>query len=209
MEFLRPTTVFKGRDGILSGSTTADSLGLGDAKSFQYQVGYWYKRWQFALVDMPTTYTGQGFATTEIDFGTGTVIAVDTPISSDIDVRMTLLNVLWDAWSGDTWKFSVGFGLGQTKVDVHLIPDLGQGISFDGTEPFSYLALRYVTRSKFDYSNLNLMGGYLFHAGDKSKFDVVAGYRRIDFLFDYNVNDQRTRTDMTLKGPYIGIVGAF
>jgi hypothetical protein len=38
---------------------------------------------------------------------------------------------------------------------------------------------------------------------------VVAGYRRIAFLFDYKVNDQRTKTDMTLKGPYIGIAGTF
>jgi hypothetical protein len=220
-------TIFENRPGPTMGGATADSLGLGTANSLMYAVGFRFKRWNFALDSMPTSFDGQGFATAAIDLGNGQVIATDTPITSTINVDLKLANVMYDVFNTEKGKFSAGIGFGQTDIHVALVPEIGQPLAFDGTTPFGFLAINYVKRfnkfsltvaaqgvslaandSSMTYSNLNLMGGYMFF---KKKWfsEVVFGYRRVGFKFDYDVAAGITDTDMTLTGPYVGLVGGF
>jgi hypothetical protein len=99
--------------------------------------------------------------------------------------------------------------------------------TIDGTTPFGFPAVNYLKRfgkfsltvaaqavsiaidnSSMKYSNLNLMGGYLFF---KKKWysEVVFGYRRVGFDFHYDVADGISDTNVTLTGPYVGLVGGF
>ena len=220
-------TIFVNRPGPTMGGATADSLGLGTSNSFMYAAGFRFKRWNFSLDSMPTSFHGQGFATAGIDLGDGRVITIDTPITSDIQVDLKLVNVMYDVFNTDKGKFSAGIGFGQTKINIALVPDIGQPVAFDGTTPFGFLAVNYLKRfSKFsltvaaqavsiavdnssmDYSNLNLMGGYLFF---KKKWysEVVFGYRRVGFHFHYENAEGISDTDVTLTGPYVGLVGGF
>jgi hypothetical protein len=220
-------TIFANRPGPAMGGATADSLGLGTANSFMYAAGFRFKRWNFTLDSMPTTFDGQGFATAAIDLGNGQAIAITTPIISTINVDLKLANVMYDVFNTEKGKFSAGMGFGQTAIDVALVPAIGQSVAFNGTTPFGFLAINYVKRfnkfsltvaaqgialavneSSMDYSNLNLMGGYMFF---KKKWfsEVVIGYRRVGFKFDYDVAAGIFDTDMTLTGPYVGLVGGF
>jgi hypothetical protein len=217
-------TIFVNRPGPTSGGGTADSLGLGTSDSFMYAAGFRYKRWNFMLESMPTTFEGQGFATESVDFGNGSSISIETPVNSSINVDLLLVNVMYDFIKSDkAGKLSAGFGLGESSIDVALTPKIGQSVSFNGTTPFGFLGVNYVKRfgkfsvtagaqgisvatdsSSIDYSNLNLMGGYQFYK-NRGFGNVIFGYRRVGFKFDNDVNGGITDTDVVLTGPYIGV----
>lgn len=222
-------TVFENRaGGPTSGGATTESLGLGTEHSFVYALGFRYKKWNFALDYMPTQYSGDGVATIGIDMGNGNIIAIDTPITSTINVDLTLVNVMYDAYVGKYGKFAVGIGAGQTNIDIALVPLIGQPVKFKGTTPFGFLAISYNKRfgkfllsaaaqgvslasndSSMDYTNLNLMGGYAFYTSNKWSSEFVIGYRHVGFVFDYEVNGNVSDTDVTLVGPYLGFIVGF
>ena len=217
-------TIFVSQPGPIMGGATADSLGLGTSNSFMFAAGFDYKRWNVMLTSMPTSFDGQGFATIGIDLGDGQVISIDTPIKSTIDVDLTLANVMYRLLDGKYGEFSVGVGFGQTNIDVLLDPLIGQSVGFDGKTPFGFLAVNYrkpfgkfsltaaaqgisitANDSSMTYSNLNLMGGYMFFE-KKWYSEVVVGYRRVGFEFDYDVSGGVADTDVVLTGPYVGLI---
>ncbi len=222
-------TVFENRaGGPTSGGATTESLGLGTEGSFVYALGFRYKKWNFMLDYMPTEFSGEGVATIGIDMGNGNVIAINTPITSTINVDLTLVNVMYDVYAGKYGKFAVGIGAGQTHIDIALVPLIGQPIKFKGTTPFGFLAISYNKRfgkfllsaaaqgvslagndSSMDYRNLNLMGGYAFYTSNKWSSDFIFGYRHVSFVFDYEVNGNISDTDVTLVGPYLGFIVGF
>ena len=222
-------TIFVNRPGPAMGAATADSLGLDTADSFMYAVGFRFKRWNFSLDSMPTSFNGQGFATAAIELPNGDVISTETPITSTIDVDLKLINIMYDVLNNKKYGYvSVGIGFGQTAFDIQLDPEIGEPVDVDSTTPFGYLSVRYrrpfgkfsltaaaqgvslaVNSSSMTYSNLNLMGGYMFF---KKKWysEVVFGVRRVGFEFDYNTESGGVSdTDVTLTGPYVGLVGGF
>ena len=217
-------TIFVSQPGPIMGGATADSLGLGTSNSFMFAAGFDYKRWNVMLTSMPTSFDGQGFATIGIDLGDGQVIAIDTPTKSTIDVDLTLANVMYRLLDGKYGEFSIGVGFGQTNIDVLLDPLIGQSVGFDGKTPFGFLAVNYrkpfgkfsltaaaqgisitANDSSMTYSNLNLMGGYMFFE-KKWYSEVVVGYRRVGFEFDYDVSGGVADTDVVLTGPYVGLI---
>ena len=217
-------TIFVSQPGPIMGGATADSLGLGTSNSFMFAAGFDYKRWNVMLTSMPTSFDGQGFATIGIDLGDGQVIAIDTPTKSTIAVDLTLANVMYRLLDGKYGEFSVGVGFGQTNIDVLLDPLIGQSVGFDGKTPFGFLAVNYrqafgkfsltaaaqgisitANDSSMTYSNLNLMGGYMFFE-KKWYSEVVVGYRRVGFEFDYDVSGGVADTDVVLTGPYVGLI---
>jgi hypothetical protein len=220
-------TILTNPAGPTAGDATTESLGLGTSKSFQYMVGFNYKRWSFDVVSMPTTFTGDGFAEGTIDLGGDQVIAGSVPVSSDINIDLVLVNVMYDLIQKETFRFGIGLGAGRTTIDVSLVPQIGQGIVYSGNTPFGFLALDLEKNwgrwglgvgaqgisitsndSSMDYSNLNVVGSYRFY--QKKWFSsVVVGYRRVGFDFDYNLDSGETKTDVVLTGPYIGLTGGF
>ena len=92
--------------------------------------------------------------------------------------------------------------------------------------PFGYLTTTYTKRwQKFsasitvqglsvdidkytiDYRSLNLAGAYTVYSRGKMQLDAFAGYRYVDFKYDFDDNESRARTntDLSLSGPHIGL----
>jgi opacity protein-like surface antigen len=216
-------TVFVDRAGPASGLATADSLGLGTATSVQLRLAAGYKRWRVALDYLPTQYSGDGFADVDINIGDLPPISAQTPVRSDIDVNLLLLNLRYDVFRTDRWTTALGFGLGQTDVDLALVPAIGRAVAFDSKTPFGYIggdiewrfANRWSARgglqwisgefdgSRIDYGNYNIAIAYRLN---QKRFltEIVGGYRRVDFTFDYSVPGDRIVTDLSIEGPYLG-----
>jgi len=213
--------------GIGSGYATADSLGLGTARAFQFRLGARYKRWRVSLDYLPTNYTGEGFAVAEIDIPPIPPISTDTPVSSDIDVKITLINANYEFVQNEKWIASVGLGFGRTTLDIALVPEIGEGIVVDSNTPFGYIAgdlrrrwgrwsaqvaIQWISGDfggfDMDYGNYNLSAGYLFPF-DSSALEVLAGYRRIDFKFDYSIEGRTMIADFRMSGPYAGVAYTF
>jgi len=219
--------IFLTNGGAGSGYATADSLGLGTADSFQFRLGARYKRWRFSVDYLPTNYSGEGFALASIDLPNRPPIDFTTPVVSDIDVEILLANVNYELLQTANWRGSVGLGFGRTTLDISLDPEVGEGVFFDSNTPFGYIsgdirryfgrwsvlaAIQWISGDfggfNMAYGNFNVSAGYVFPL-EKTAVEVLAGYRRIDFKFDYNIDGQETIADFTMEGPYIGTAISF
>ncbi len=221
-------TIFVNRDGPVSSLATADTLGLGTARAFQLRLGAQYKRWRFNVDYLPTNYDGVGFADVRIEIGDLPPIPAQTEVVSDIDVNLLLANVSYDVFRSDRWTAALGVGFGRTDIDVALVPKVGEPLAFDGKTPFGYIggdaqwrfaerfnarfALQWISGefdgARIDYGNYNAALGYVL-SQSRLRTELVGGYRRVDFKFDYSVPGERVETDLTLEGPYLGVVLAW
>ena len=55
------------------------------------------------------------------------------------------------------------------------------------------------------YKSLSLAAAYKIYSRDKMRLDALAGYRYVDFEYDFDDDNSsaRTSTDFSLSGPYI------
>ncbi len=216
--------IFVNRSGPATATATAEDLGLSTSRSFQYKLGAQYKRWRFSLNYMPTNYTGNGFTDLDISIGDLPPISAKTSVSSNIDVNLLLADISYDVLRNERWVASLGVGVGRTEMDIALVPNVGQPLAFDGATPFGYIGgdLRYsfakrwnvllglqwisgnFDGSSVDYGNYNVELSYAL-TQKRLRTNLVAGYRRVDFKFDYNVSGEQVDTDVTLEGPYVGL----
>ena len=210
----------------LSGAATAESLGLGTSSEPDAAIGVRWKRLNVELVYLPSKFEGDGVLVQDLDFGSGPVIGNTTSISSDIEVTMLLANVEYAVFQRSDMQIGVGFGLGQVGLDIMMIPQTGPEINIKGDVPFGYLTTSFVKRwgkvalnaslqglsvshssTSVTYNSVNLAGAYRFMQKEKLGFDVLAGYRYVDF--DYEFDDDNTGastgTDFQLTGPYVGV----
>jgi hypothetical protein len=210
----------------LTGLATTDSLGLGSSSDAQATLGMRWKRLGVQLVYLPSEFTGEGTLLQGLDFGNGPVIGGSTPISSDIKVTMTLANVEYDLLGRADMDWGVGAGFGKVDLDVALVPEVGPDVTINGDVPFGYLTTTYTKRWQnlsasvgvqgvsvstgaysITYKSLNLAGAYKIYSRDRIKLDVLAGYRYVDFEYDFDDDNSGARisTDFSIAGPYIGL----
>lgn len=178
------------------------------------------------LVYLPSEFTGQGTLVQVLDFGNGPVIGGTTPISSDIKVVMTLANIEYDLLGRSDMDWGIGAGYGSVDLDISLVPETGPTGTISGDVPFGYLTTTYTKRwQKFSatvsvqglsvaideytvtYKSLNLAGAYNIYSRAGMQLDAFAGYRYVEFEYDFDDNDSgaRTNTDLSLTGPYVGL----
>jgi hypothetical protein len=210
----------------LTGFATADSLGLGSSSEAQATFGVRWKRLGVRLVYMPSEFTGDGTLLQVLDFGDGPVFGNATPISSKIKVEMTLANLEYDLLERTDMDWGVGAGLGKIDLDIAMLPAVGPETVINGDVPFGYLTTTFTKRwQKFSlavglqglsvsvdnyaitYRSLSLAAAYTFHSRDDIQLDVFAGYRRVDFEYDFDDKETgaRTNTDFSMVGPNIGV----
>lgn len=220
-------TIVIDRSGPGSGAATAESLGLGDAGDAQFAIDGRWRRWLLGYNHVPTRIDGQGFALAELELGNAG-IAVDTPVSTDIEVDLDLLAVRYAMVQQPTTTLDIGFGLGRTSLDINLTPGVGQGIATDSNTPFGFLALELGQRLGERWSMRFAVHGASLTIGDdeieyfdfnvsgarrvmdrNAKLDVVVGFRLMSFIFDYYEEDARLLVDVQLQGPYVGLTATF
>ena len=221
---VRQTEVANGVFGDLM--ATGDSMDLGSSDKFMFGVAGQYKQWRAGLNYLPTSYSGQGFAIVDLG-GSQTGVLHRTPLSTDINVDMLLANLTYDLIQTSTSRFGVGVGAGRTQIDLNIIPELGNSIIYEGTQPFGfvsvYMANRYqnflygfnvnaisatFTGVHVNYSDYNLQLGYRL-SDDDIKWDVVGGYRRVNFSIDLEFERDVVQADTSMTGPYVGVTMTF
>jgi len=210
----------------LTGRATADSLGLGSSSEAQATLGMRWKRLGVQLVYLPSDFTGEGMLVQALDFGDGPVIGTSTPIDSDIKVTMTLANVEYDLLGRTDMHWGIGAGVGKVELDIGLVPETGPSATISDDLPFGYLTTTYTKRWQefsasvgvqglsastgsytIDYRSLNLAGAYKVYSRERTRLDLLAGYRYVDFKYDFDDDSSgaRTSTDFNLSGPYMGV----
>jgi hypothetical protein len=209
-----------------TGLATADSLGLGSSSEGQATLGMRWKRLGVRLVYLPSEFSGDGTLLQVLDFGNGQVIGNATPISTNLNVAMTLANVEYDLLGRADMDWGVGVGFGKVDLDVDLVPELGPEVRISGDVPFGYLTTTFTKRwQKFSasvgaqglslsidnyavtYKSLSVAGAYKIYSRDKMRLDAFAGYRYVDFNYDFDddISGARTNTDLRMAGPNIGL----
>jgi len=210
----------------LNGAATADSLGLGTSSEPDAAIGVRWKRLNVELVYLPSEFKGDGVLVQDLDFGSGPVIGNTTPISSSIEVTMLLTNVEYAVLQRSDMQLGIGFGLGQVGLDIMMIPQIGPEINIKGDVPFGYLTTSFVKRwgkvalnaglqglsvsqnsTSVKYNSVNLAGTYRFMQKEKLGFDILAGYRYVDFEYEFDDDNTGafTGTNFQLTGPYVGV----
>ena len=214
----------------LSGAATADSLGLGSSSEPDAAIGVRWKRLDVNFVYLPSRFEGDGVLVQSLDFGSGPVIGNTTPISSDIKVTMKLANIEYLLLQRSDMDLGIGVGIGQVDLDITMTPQTGNNVDINGDVPFGYVTGSFVKRwgkialnfglqglsvsqnnTSVAYKSMNLAGVYRFWQRERLGFDVLAGYRYVDF--DYQFDDEnsgaRSATNFELTGPYVGVRAAW
>ena len=206
---------------------TGDSMNLGTSDAMMLALGIRYKRFGVILNYMPTSYHGQGTAMIgAVGPGGGGVIK-ETPLDTKIDVDMLLANVYYNLIQTPTSVFGVGFGFGQTVIDLNLTPEEGTPILYQGTQPFGFLNMHMSSRYKrflygfninaisaefegvqVTYSDYKIDLGYRL-IDKRVKFDIVGGYRLVNFYVDVEYSGGEVVSNIGLEGPFLGVTVAY
>lgn len=210
-------------DGVFGNLVaTGDSINVGTSNALMIALAAQYKRWGLGLNYMPTSFSGQGWAISDLS-GDGGGLWVRTPLSTNIDINLLLGNVCYNLIQTPNSIFGIGAGLGQTAIDLKIIPDVGSPILYNGNQPFGFLSMymantykRFVygfnlngisgtfDGAKVEYSDYKITLGYRVME-DKIKCDIIGGYRMVNFAIDIKYDQNVVATGVTLAGPFVGI----
>lgn len=201
---------------------TGDSMNVGSSDGIMLALGAQYKRWGMGLNYTPTSFTGQGSAIVTLG-GDQAGVLVRTPLNTDIDVDMLLASGTYDFVQTENTVFGVGLGFGRTDISLDITPDVGNAIVYDGQQPFGFLNIHMSSSYKrfrygftlngisanfsgveVDYSDYKLDLGY--RVIDKNfKFDIVGGYRLVNFAIDIENGQDIVKASVSLEGPFLGV----
>ncbi|MEN8254115.1 MAG: hypothetical protein ABFR33_01475 [Verrucomicrobiota bacterium] len=201
---------------------TGDSMGVDKSHSAMLSLTAQYKRFGFGINYMPTSFKGEGYALIGAGVGGGGGI-VKTPLSTDINISMLLASSYYNFIQTPKSVFGVGVGLGQSRLDISIVPDYGNSIVYDGTTPFGFLNLHFSNRYKrflyglsvnaisaefggsyVDFLDYKIDLGYRLFDG-KVKGDLIGGYREVNFAVKLDGESEDVKTDFALSGPFLGI----
>ena len=197
-------------------------MNVGTSDEFMLAVNAYYKRWGVGLSYMPTSFSGTGSSLVEVDSGSTGVI-VETSLNTNIDVNMVLANLTYDFIKTGNNIFGVGAGLGNTSINLSIIPDVGDSIIYNGDQPFGFLNIHMSSKhnnfsygfsmngisadfdgAAVDYSQYTVNLGYRVKDG-AVKLDIIGGYRLVNFAIDLQEGQNIVRADVALEGPYLGV----
>ena len=209
---------------------TDETMNLDTSDTMMLALGVRYKRYGAIINYMPTNYYGQGTAL----IGSNDVGDVgkfkESPLDTTIEVDMLLANVYYNLIQTRSSVFGLGVGFGQTSINIDLTPELRSeelGVNYSGTQPFGFLSMHMSnTHGKFlygfvvhgiqaefnnvevKYSDYKIDLGYRL-VDKRYKFDIVGGYRSVNFDADINTSSGEVVSKMTLEGPFFGVNVAY
>lgn len=201
---------------------TGDSMNVDNSNNAMLALALQYKRFGIGLNYMPTRFKGSGHALVSVG-GANVNTMVRTPLETDISVDMLLINAYYNIIQTPDSVFGIGVGFGQSSVDIGIVPEVGPAIVYDGNQPFGFLSLHmqnYYKRFLYGfslngisadfegvgvvYSDYKVDLGYRL-VDERTKVDIVGGYRMVNFALDLEWAGNVTATDTTLQGPFLGV----
>ncbi len=142
----------------LTGLATTDSLGLGSSSEAEASIGMRWKRLGVRLDYLPSEFSGDGTLALALDFGNGPIIGGTTPVSTDINVTMTLANIEYDLLARADMDWSIGVGFGSIDLDFTLMPETGPTVAIGNDLPFGYLTMTFTKRWQKFSASVNVQG---------------------------------------------------
>jgi hypothetical protein len=205
---------------------TGDSMNLDTSDSFMYTVAAQYKKWRLGLNYAPTSFSGQGYAVVALTGSQAGVLA-QTPLNSNIDVNLLLGKLSYDIIQTKDSRFGVGAGLGTSYIDLNITPQVGNAIVYNGDQPFGFLSVYMqnnyhgflygfnvnaisatFTGVEVNYSDYTVDLGY--RLSDKTvKWDIVGGYRLVNFSIDIEDGENLIQAITHLQGPFVGLSATY
>ncbi|VGO12471.1 hypothetical protein PDESU_01024 [Pontiella desulfatans] len=202
--------------------TTGDAMGVDDSQGAMLAIAAQYKRFGIGINYMPTSFEGAGSALVA-GSGANAGLFFETPLETKIDVDMLLASAYYNFVQTRDSVFGIGFGLGQTMVDLSISPEVGAALVYDGQLPFGFLRMHFNSRYKrFLYGfalnglSLDVDGANIVYSDYKVdlgyrlvdrrfKLDLVGGYRLVNFAVDLQGTTSEIAADVSLEGPFVGI----
>jgi hypothetical protein len=189
---------------------SGDSMNLDTSQTLMYTLGVRHRRWGLGLNYAPTSFSGQGYAIVTLSGGAAGVLQ-KTPLNTDIDVNLLLGRLTYDVVQTGASRFGIGAGLGKSYIDLNIIPQVGDSIIYDGNQPFGYFSIYmssthngFLYGDEVEYSDYTIDLGY--RLSDKEiKWDIVGGYRLVNFSIDIEDGNDMVKAITHLQGPFIGI----
>jgi hypothetical protein len=214
-------------DGVFGDlAATGDSMNLDTSDSLMVTVAAQYRRWRMGLNYAPTSFSGQGYAIVALS-GNQAGAYVKTPLNTSIDVNLLLGKLSYDIIQTKDSRFGVGAGLGSSYVDLSIIPQVGNSIVYQGNQPFGFLSVYMQNKYhdflygfnfnaisasfsgvEVDYSDYTVDLGYRL-SDKKVKWDVVGGYRLVNFSIDIEDGEDMIEAVTKLQGPFIGLSASY
>lgn len=205
--------------------TTGDAMGVDASQGVMLAIGAQYKRFGLGLNYMPTSFEGTGTALVAVAGSGG--FFTSTPLETKIDVDMLLATAYYNLVQTPDTVFGLGFGLGQTMVDLSIVPETGTPLAYDGQLPFGFLRLHFNSRYKrflygfalnglsmdvdganIAYSDYKIDLGYRL-VDKRYKLDLVGGYRLVNFAVDLEGTTGEVGADVSLEGPFLGLTAIY
>jgi hypothetical protein len=201
---------------------TSDSMNLDKSNKFMYTLAAQYKKWSVGLNYTPTSFNGEGYAIVALT-GSQVGVLAETPMNTDVEVNLLLGKLSYDIIQTKNARFGVGVGLGRSNIDLNIVPQIGNSIIYNGYQPFGFLSVYMANIYKrflygfsinaisatfsgveVDYSDYTVNFGYRLF--DKVvKWDIVGGYRLVNFSIDIETEQKTIEAVTRLKGPFIGV----
>lgn len=203
-------------------AATGDSMNLDTSDKFMFTAAVQYRKWRAGLNYAPTLFSGQGYAIVALT-GNQAGVLEKTPLNTDIEVNLLLGKLTYDIIQTKGSRFGVGVGLGASYIDLNIIPEVGNSIIYHGDQPFGFLSVYMENDYKrflygfslnaisatfsgveVDYSDYMLNLGY--RLSDKEvKWDLVGGYRLVNFSIDIEDGQDIIKATTQLEGPFVGV----
>lgn len=213
-----------------SASRSVDELGLDeDSVKAGGRIDLEWGSPHFSASYTPNSFQGESVLSAPISLG-GTTIGAGASVESDLELDVTSLVLTFDLLPIPNVEVGLGFGLAVIDFDTSL-QDVASGTAIETNEtlPVPVLAGRLgwdiwrfqvaLLVSGISYaSNGQSVSYYDLDAelrfnfiGHESRLQgwVSAGYRQIGTDFSYNDAGARIDSDLTLKGPFLGLVLGF
>ncbi len=213
--------------GAISGTNDIETAGVEkDSSVFGLRLDFDLGAPRLTLSTQGSTHDGDG--TLEFDITqNGVTITAGTDVETEVDMALHQLALTWDLIPTD--MFELGLGLGAAAVDLDAtfretgtaneiatdevagLPVLAARAGLDlGRVEFSLLA----TGMQYDYDgdsarllDFDLMGRLKLFGGDKRLAGfLMAGYRELSAEVEYDDDGDNIDADLTLSGPYFGLV---
>ena len=201
--------------------TTGDAMDVGSSEGAMLALAVQYKRFGIGINYMPTSFRGQGEALVGVS-GSNSGLFQMTTLDTEVDVDMLLASAYYNVIQTPETVFGVGFGFGQTTIDLNIVPEVGNSMIYNGVQPFGFLNVHMLNNYKgflygfalnglaadidgasVDYSDYKFDLGYRLTDAEY-KVDLVGGYRLVNFAIDLEYEGNTTATAVSLEGPFIG-----
>ena len=121
-----PPGDIEARNVPLRSRNDLDQLGIADPEdAFLPRIDLDWERFHVVVIGYDVDWDGNGVVAADLELGTGEIITVGTPVSSEVDYSITTANFFYDFFPRLPFELGLGFGAGFLDYDAS-IEEIGE-----------------------------------------------------------------------------------